>query len=122
MSNILEDAKTPFTALRRWRCGTGGRDGYLSVSPHARRGGAHDSVARRAGLGRDRRTRMGMGAMTAHTQVTADRLGVPLDKLEFRYGDSFQPGVVLAGGSHQTASIGFSVIAAQRALTCVASG
>jgi len=59
---------------------------------------------------------MGMGTMTAHTQVVADRLGLPLDKVDFRYGDSFQPGVVLAGGSQQTASIGFSVIAAQREL------
>ncbi len=57
---------------------------------------------------------MGMGTMTAHTQVVADRLGVPLDAVDFRYGDSFQPGVVLAGGSQQTASIGFSVIAAHR--------
>ena len=59
---------------------------------------------------------MGMGTMTAHTQVVADRLGLPLDKVDFRYGDSFQPGVVLAGGSQQTASIGFSVIAAHREL------
>ena len=59
---------------------------------------------------------MGMGTMTAHTQVVADRLGLPIDKVDFRYGDSFQPGVVLAGGSQQTASIGFSVIAAQREL------
>jgi xanthine dehydrogenase YagR molybdenum-binding subunit len=59
---------------------------------------------------------MGMGTMTAHTQVVADRLGLPLEKVDFRYGDSFQPGVVLAGGSQQTASIGFSVIAAHRAL------
>jgi xanthine dehydrogenase YagR molybdenum-binding subunit len=59
---------------------------------------------------------MGMGTMTAHTQVVADRLGLPLDKVHFRYGDSFQPGVVLAGGSQQTASIGFSVIATHREL------
>jgi xanthine dehydrogenase YagR molybdenum-binding subunit len=54
--------------------------------------------------------------MTAHTQVVADRFGVSLDRVEFRYGDSFQPGVVLAGGSQQTASIGSSIIAAQRQL------
>ncbi|KHL26567.1 dehydrogenase [Croceibacterium mercuriale] len=59
---------------------------------------------------------MGMGTMTAHTQVVADRLGLPLDKVDFRYGDSFQPGMVMAGGSQQTASIGFSIIAAQREL------
>ncbi|UAK23760.1 xanthine dehydrogenase family protein molybdopterin-binding subunit [Sphingomonas nostoxanthinifaciens] len=59
---------------------------------------------------------MGMGTMTAHTQVVADRFGLALDQVAFRYGDSFQPGVVLAGGSQQTASIGISIIAAQRKL------
>lgn len=59
---------------------------------------------------------MGMGTMTAHTQVIADRLGLPLDKVDFRYGDSFQPGVVRGAGAQQTASIGFSVIAAHREL------
>ena len=59
---------------------------------------------------------MGMGTMTAHTQVVADRFGLPIGKVDFRYGDSFQPGTVLAGGSQQTASIGHSIIAAQRVL------
>lgn len=59
---------------------------------------------------------MGMGTMTAHTQVIADRLGLPLDQVVFRYGDSFQPGVVRGAGAQQTASIGFSVIAAHREL------
>lgn len=59
---------------------------------------------------------MGMGTATAHAQVLADRLGLPLDHIAVRYGDSSLPGVVLAGGSQQTASIGAAVIAAQRAL------
>ncbi len=59
---------------------------------------------------------MGMGTMTAHTQVVADRFGLELGQVDFRYGDSFQPGTVLAGGSQQTASIGISIIAAQRKL------
>lgn len=59
---------------------------------------------------------MGMGTATAQTQVAADRLGLPMDAITFRYGDSTLPGVVLAGGSQQTASIGASVIAAHRAL------
>ncbi len=59
---------------------------------------------------------MGMGTMTAHTQVIADRLGLPLDKVHFQYGDSFQPGVVRGAGAQQTASIGASVIAAHREL------
>jgi xanthine dehydrogenase YagR molybdenum-binding subunit len=59
---------------------------------------------------------MGMGTATAHTQVAAERLGLPLEAVAFNYGDSTLPGVVLAGGSQQTASIGASVIAAHRAL------
>ena len=59
---------------------------------------------------------MGMGTATAHTQVTADRLGLEMDQVTFEYGDSSLPGVVLAGGSQQTASIGSAIIATQRAL------
>jgi xanthine dehydrogenase YagR molybdenum-binding subunit len=50
------------------------------------------------------------------TQVTADRLGLPLEQVSFLSADSSLPGTVLAGGSQQTASIGAAVIAAQRAL------
>ncbi|MCD0417127.1 xanthine dehydrogenase family protein molybdopterin-binding subunit [Rubrivivax sp. JA1024] len=59
---------------------------------------------------------MGMGTATAHTQVVAERLGLSRDQVTFAYGDSTLPGVVLAGGSQQTASIGASVIAAHHGL------
>ncbi len=59
---------------------------------------------------------MGMGTATAHTQVIAERLGLPMDRVSFGYGDSIMPGVVLAGGSQQTASIGAGVMAAHEAL------
>ncbi len=59
---------------------------------------------------------MGMGTATVQTQVVAERLGLSLEAITFNYGDSTLPGVVLAGGSQQTASIGASVIAAHRAL------
>ncbi|MFV0623970.1 xanthine dehydrogenase family protein molybdopterin-binding subunit [Sphingomonas sp. ac-8] len=59
---------------------------------------------------------MGMGTATAHTQVTAERLGLELDQVTVAYGDSMLPGTILAGGSQQTASIGISVLAAQQAL------
>ncbi|USI74784.1 xanthine dehydrogenase family protein molybdopterin-binding subunit [Sphingomonas morindae] len=59
---------------------------------------------------------MGMGTATAHSQVTAERLGLPMAAIRFDYGDSTLPGVVLAGGSQQTAAIGASIIAAHRAL------
>jgi xanthine dehydrogenase YagR molybdenum-binding subunit len=59
---------------------------------------------------------MGMGTATAQTQVTADRLGLPIDAVTFNYGDSTLPGTVLAGGSQQTAAIGASVNAAYQAM------
>ena len=59
---------------------------------------------------------MGMGTATAQTQVTAERLGLTMDCVEVCYGDSRFPGVVLAGGSQQTASIGSAVMAAQAEL------
>jgi xanthine dehydrogenase YagR molybdenum-binding subunit len=59
---------------------------------------------------------MGMGTATVQTQVTAERLGLAMDQVTVAIGDSRFPGVVLAGGSQQTAAIGASVIAAQRAL------
>ena len=59
---------------------------------------------------------MGMGTATTHTLVVADRLGLDPAQVSMSYGDSALPGVVLAGGSQQTASIGAAVIAAQRVL------
>ena len=48
--------------------------------------------------------------------VVADRLGLTLDQVEVSYGDSRLPGVILAGGSQQTASVGTAVIATHTAL------
>lgn len=59
---------------------------------------------------------MGMGTATVQTQVAAARLGLPVEKIDFQYGDSKLAGSVLAGGSQQTAAIGGAVIAAHRAL------
>ncbi len=59
---------------------------------------------------------MGMGTATAHTQVAAERLGLGMEQVEIRYADNRLPGVVLAGGSQQTAAIGMSVITAHREL------
>jgi len=59
---------------------------------------------------------MGMGTATVQTQIAAERLGLDFDQVTFAYGDSTLPGVVLAGGSQQTASIGAALIAAQHAL------
>jgi xanthine dehydrogenase YagR molybdenum-binding subunit len=59
---------------------------------------------------------MGMGTATTTAIVAADRLGLPLDRVEVLHGDSIIPGAILAGGSQQTAAIGGAVIAAHRAL------
>jgi xanthine dehydrogenase YagR molybdenum-binding subunit len=59
---------------------------------------------------------MGMGTATTQTMVTADRLGLALQCVSVEYGDSHFPGVFLAGGSQQTASIGAAVTAAHHAL------
>jgi xanthine dehydrogenase YagR molybdenum-binding subunit len=59
---------------------------------------------------------MGMGTSTTTAMVAAERLGLPLDHIEIRYGDSIIPGAIMAGGSQQTAAIGAAVIAAHNAL------
>ncbi|HEX3430435.1 MAG TPA: xanthine dehydrogenase family protein molybdopterin-binding subunit [Rhizomicrobium sp.] len=59
---------------------------------------------------------MGMGTATVQAQVAAERLALPIERVSIVYGDSALPGVVIAGGSQQTASIGAAIIAAQRAL------
>ena len=59
---------------------------------------------------------MGMGTSTTQTMITAERLGLPLERVTVAHGDSRFPGSLLAGGSSQTATIGGAVIAAHRAL------
>ncbi|HZZ09139.1 MAG TPA: xanthine dehydrogenase family protein molybdopterin-binding subunit [Paraburkholderia sp.] len=59
---------------------------------------------------------MGMGTSTAQTQIAAERLGLGMSDIDFEYADSQLPGVVLAGGSQQTAAIGAAVIAAHHKL------
>lgn len=59
---------------------------------------------------------MGMGTSTTHAIVAADRLGIGMECVQVNYGDSDMAGMFLAGGSSQTASVGASIIAAQREL------
>lgn len=59
---------------------------------------------------------MGMGTATVQAQVVADRLGLGLDCVHVHYGESSIEGVILAGGSSQTASIGAAVIAVHQEL------
>ena len=55
---------------------------------------------------------MGMGTATAQIQCAAERLGLPMDKVAFQYGDSRLPDSPTAGGSCQTVSIVAAVHAA----------
>ena len=59
---------------------------------------------------------MGMGTATVQGQIVADRLGIAFDCVDIQYGNSSIDGVILAGGSSQTASIGAAVIAAHEEL------
>ena len=59
---------------------------------------------------------MGMGTQTTTTIVGAERLGLPMEQVTVAYGDSGYPGVFLAGGSSQTASVGAALVAAHRQL------
>lgn len=55
---------------------------------------------------------MGQGAWTALAQIAADGLGLPLDRVEFRSGESSMPDAGVAGGSGHTATAGGALHAA----------
>ncbi|MGI3170929.1 xanthine dehydrogenase family protein molybdopterin-binding subunit [Pseudooceanicola sp. C21-150M6] len=55
---------------------------------------------------------MGQGAWTALAQIAADGLGLPIDRVEFRSGNSTLPDAGVAGGSGHTASAGSALFAA----------
>ncbi len=52
---------------------------------------------------------MGMGTATVQTQHAAERLGLPMEKVRFEYGDTDLPPAPVAGGSNQTVSIALAV-------------
>ncbi|HEY1578302.1 MAG TPA: xanthine dehydrogenase family protein molybdopterin-binding subunit [Terracidiphilus sp.] len=52
---------------------------------------------------------MGMGTATVQTQHAADRLGLPMEKVRFEYGDTDLPHAPVAGGSNQTVSVALAV-------------
>ncbi|MBL7253814.1 xanthine dehydrogenase family protein molybdopterin-binding subunit [Paractinoplanes lichenicola] len=59
---------------------------------------------------------LGTGARTVLTQIAADALDVPHDRVRVRIGDSTLPFASVAGGSSGTASWGWAVTGACRAL------
>ena len=61
-------------------------------------------------------TDIGTGARTILTQIAADELGVPVDRVRVRIGDSTLPFASVAGGSSGSASWGWAVTGACREL------
>ncbi|HEX9998923.1 MAG TPA: xanthine dehydrogenase family protein molybdopterin-binding subunit, partial [Actinoplanes sp.] len=61
-------------------------------------------------------TDLGTGARTILTQIAADALGVPVDRIRVRIGDSTLPQASVAGGSSGSASWGWAVTGACREL------
>ncbi|EMD84603.1 xanthine dehydrogenase family protein molybdopterin-binding subunit [Pacificimonas flava] len=59
---------------------------------------------------------MGMGTATVQRQHAADRLGLPLERVDVRIGDTSLPFATMAGGSSQTASLGAAITAASSKL------
>ncbi len=59
---------------------------------------------------------MGMGTATVQAQTAAERLGLPVERVTFEYGDTALPHGTLAGGSSQSASIVAAVMAANDVL------
>jgi xanthine dehydrogenase YagR molybdenum-binding subunit len=59
---------------------------------------------------------MGMGTATVQRQHAADRLGLPLERVAVRIGDTSLPFGSFAGGSSQTASLGAAISAASSKL------
>ncbi len=49
---------------------------------------------------------VGTGAYTAFTQIAAETLGMPVERVRFELGDSAYPDAPVAGGSQLTASVG----------------
>ncbi|WP_294322286.1 xanthine dehydrogenase family protein molybdopterin-binding subunit [uncultured Sphingomonas sp.] len=102
-----------------WRIGMGCATGTY---PYYRMPGAKARITlRRDGDQVDARVEvaaaeMGMGTSTTTAIVAAERLGLPIDRIEVGYGDSDIPGAIMAGGSQQTAAIGASVMAAHAEL------
>lgn len=56
------------------------------------------------------------GTATVQTQVAAEELGLDMTQVHFQYGDSTLPGLVMAGGSQQTAAVSAAILAACTAL------
>jgi len=61
-------------------------------------------------------TDIGTGTLTVMTQIAADELGLPLEDVQFSYGDSKMPFAPIQGGSFTVSTVGSAVKAAGKAL------
>ena len=86
--------------------------GYVQVPCQARASLGQDGVA----FVRSAATDIGPGTSTVMTQVAADTLGLPLDRVRFELGDTSMPPAPLQGGSGLTAALGSAVHIACRQL------
>lgn len=59
---------------------------------------------------------IGTGTYTVMTQIAADVLGLPIERIEFKLGDSSMPIAPVAGGSQSAASVGPAVQGAAEAV------
>jgi CO/xanthine dehydrogenase Mo-binding subunit len=82
--------------------------GYVQAPCQARATLGRDGVA----VVRSAATDIGPGTHTVITQVAADALGLPLDRVRFELGDSAMPPAPLQGGSGLTAALSSAVHAA----------
>jgi xanthine dehydrogenase YagR molybdenum-binding subunit len=109
--------RDPRPGVRRdgaWLVGTGVA---ASVYPAKRMPGSSAVVRFEAGryVAEIGAADIGTGTWTVLPQIAADALGVPVDRVEARIGDTAHPAATVAGGSTGTASWGSAVVAAARA-------
>jgi xanthine dehydrogenase YagR molybdenum-binding subunit len=99
----------------RWLCGAGVA---ASTYPARRRAASATAHARDDGTYRFRidAIDIGTGARTVLTQIAADELDVPIERVTVDIGDSDLPAAGGAGGSMGTASWGSAIVEAARAL------
>ncbi|HEY3956301.1 MAG TPA: xanthine dehydrogenase family protein molybdopterin-binding subunit [Streptosporangiaceae bacterium] len=111
------DGRDPAPGARRdgrWLTGTGVA---ASTYPARRRPSQATAVAEDGGfVVRIAAADIGTGARTALTQIAAQALDVPPDRVRVEVGDSALPPASLAGGSMGTASWGSAVVKACQAL------
>ena len=112
-------ARAPAPAARRhgaWLTGVG-----VAASTYPARRRPSHARARRAADGgyvvEVAAADIGTGARTALTQIAADALGVPPERVRLELGDSRLPAAPVAGGSMGTASWGSAIVKACRELS-----